>query len=182
MNEKELRQNVIDEHAHGRKQAMATHTLIAYYSMSGHTRSLANEIRSATGAELEEIQEPRARRGFGGVMRALFDAVARRTPPILAAHHDPADYELLVIGGPVWVGRMASPVRSYAQRYGIRASHVAFFCTEGGRGADTAFADLEKLCRKPADATLVVDADHLPVVEHAATLSSFASRLGASLH
>lgn len=161
---------------------MAAHTLIAYYSMSGHTRTLADEIRNATGAEMEEIGEPRPRRGFGGVMRALFDAVARRTPPILAARHDPGDYELLVIGGPVWAGRMAAPVRTYAQRYGARAPHVAFFCTEGGRGADTAFADLEKLCQKPPDATLVVDAAHLPVIEHAVPLSSFTARLGASLH
>ncbi|MFD0737885.1 flavodoxin family protein [Lysobacter koreensis] len=161
---------------------MTAHTLIAYYSMSGHTRSLAHEIRNATGAELEEIREPQPRHGFGGVVRALFDAVARRTPPILATSHDPADYELLVIGGPVWAGRMAAPVRTYAQRYGTQAPHVAFFCTEGGRGADTAFADLERLCQKPPDATLVVDAAHLPIVEHAVPLSSFTSKLGASVH
>lgn len=161
---------------------MAANTLIAYYSMSGHTRKLANEIRNATGAVLEEINEPNPRRGFSGVVRALVDAVARRTPPILAAANNPADYELLVIGGPVWAGRMAAPVRTYAQRYGAQAPHVAFFCTEGGRGADTAFADLEKLCQKPPDATLVVDAAHLPIIEHAVPLSSFTSRLGARLH
>lgn len=161
---------------------MATRTLIAYYSMSGHTRNLANEIRNATEAELEEINEPRPRHGFGGVMRALFDAVARRTPPILAATHNPADYDLLVIGGPVWAGRMASPVRSYAKRYGARAPHVAFFCTEGGRGADTAFADLAKLCQQPPEATLVVDAAHLPIVEHAVPLSRFTSSLRSTRH
>lgn len=161
---------------------MPAHALIAYYSMSGHTRKLANEIHTAIGAEMEEIGEPRPRHGFSGVVRALFDAVARRTPPILAARHNPADYELLVIGGPVWAGRMAAPVRTYAQRYGAQAPHVAFFCTEGGRGADSAFADLEKLCQKPPDATLIVDAAHLPVVEHAVPLSNFTSRLGSSLH
>lgn len=161
---------------------MASHTLVAYYSMSGNTRKLANEIRNAMDGELEEISEPRPRHGFGGVMRAMFDAVARRTPPILAASHNPAEYDLLVIGGPVWAGRMAAPVRTYAQRYGARARHVAFFCTEGGRGAESAFADLEKLCQKPPDATLVVDAAHLPVVEHVVPLSSFTARLRSSLH
>jgi flavodoxin len=161
---------------------MAAHTLIAYYSLSGHTRKLANEIRGAIGAELEEIVEPKPRHGFSGVARALFDAITRRTPPILPPSHDPADYDLLVIGGPVWAGRMAAPVRAYAQSYGARVPHVAFFCTEGGRGADSAFSDLENLCRKSPDATLVVDAAHLPVVEHAVALSSFTSRLGANLH
>lgn len=161
---------------------MTARTLIAYYSMSGHTRSLADEIRHAIRGELEEIREPRPRHGFSGVVRALFDTLARRTPPILAADHDPADYRLLVIGGPVWAGRIAAPVRTYARQYGASASRVAFFCTEGSRGADTAFADLAKLCRKPPDATLVVDAEHLPEMAHAAPLRGFASRLVGRLH
>lgn len=161
---------------------MASPTLVAYYSMSGNTRKLANEICNAMEGELEEIHEPRPRHGVGGVMRAMFDAVARRTPPILAASHNPAEYDLLVLGGPVWAGRMAAPVRTYAQRYGDRARHVAFFCTEGGRGAESAFADLERLCRKPPDATLVVDAEHLPVVEHVVPLSNFTATLRSRLH
>ena len=161
---------------------MPDKTLVAYYSMTGHTRSLANEVRDVTGAELEEIQEPRPRHGFSGTLRALFDGVARRTPPILVTGHDPADYDLLVIGGPVWAGRMAAPVRTYAKRYGASARHVAFFCTEGGRGAEAAFADLEALCQRPPEATLVVDAAHLPAVEHHVALSRFASTLAATRH
>ncbi len=161
---------------------MSDKTLVAYYSMTGHTRRIANEVRDVTGAELEEIQEPTPRQGLTGVLRALFDGVVRRTPPILVAGHDPADYDLLVIGGPVWAGRMAAPVRTYAKRYGANARHVAFFCTEGGRGAETAFADLEELCQHPPEATLVVNAAHLPAVEHHVALSRFVSTLAATRH
>ena len=161
---------------------MAGNTLVAYYSMSGNTRRIANEIRDATGADIEEIGEIRPRKGVGGALRALIDAVTRRTPPILVASHNPADYDLLVIGDPVWAGRIASPVRTYAKRYGTHAQHVAFFCTEGGRGADTAFADLQKLCGRAPDATLVVDAEHLPQVEHHMALSQFTSRISPSQH
>lgn len=161
---------------------MTAKTLVAYYSMTGHTRRIANEVSDVTGAELEEIREPRPRHGFTGVVRALFDGVARRTPPILGAGHDPADYDLLVIGGPVWAGRMAAPVRTFAKRYGASAPHVAFFCTEGGRGAESAFADLEKLCLHPPEATLVVDAAQLPAIEHHVALSRFASTLTSTRH
>jgi hypothetical protein len=58
---------------------------------------------------------------------------------------------------------------------------VAFFCTEGGRGAETAFADLEGLCRMRPAATLAVDAAHLPSIEHAASLGRFTERVGAGL-
>jgi len=157
-------------------------TLIAYYSMSGHTRTIANELREATGADVEEIVEPHPRHGFGGMVRAMVDAVARRKPPISPPTHDPADYDVVAIGGPVWAGRMASPVRTYAQQFGGKVPHIVFFCTEGGRGADTAFADLEKICGHAPEATLVVDAAHMPAVEHHAALSRFASRLSAARH
>ena len=161
---------------------MPDKTLVAYYSMTGNTRRVANEVRQVTGAELEEIREPKPRHGFTGTLRALVDGITRRTPPILVSSHDPAEYDLLVIGGPVWAGRMAAPVRSYAKRYGANLRHVAFFCTEGARGADAAFADLEKLCQHPPEATLVVDAAHLPAIDHHVALSRFASTLAATRH
>lgn len=63
-----------------------------------------------------------------------------------------------------------------------KSPHVAFFCTEGGRGGDSAFADLEKLCQHPPKAILVVDAAHLPAVEHHLALSCFTSSLSSARH
>lgn len=161
---------------------MTARTLVAYYSMSGNTRVIASEIGNVVDADIEEINEPRRRHGIGGVMRAMFDAVMRREPPIVSANHDPARYDLLLLGGPVWAGRMASPVRTYAKRFGTSASHVAFFCTEGGRGADTAFADLEALCRHAPEATLVVDAAHLAPDAHRAELGHFTAQVSRLKH
>lgn len=151
------------------------HTLVAYYSMSGNTRSVARELGSAIGADIEEIGEVHPRHGVSGFARAMFDAMARRETPIVHSSRDPAQYDLLVIGGPIWAGRLATPVRSYAHTYGKAAPHVAFFCTEGGRGAEDAFADLERLCGHKPEATLVVDAAHLTPEAHRADLGRFAA-------
>ena len=157
---------------------MAANILVAFYSMSGNTRAIADEIRGALGADIAEIREPRTRHGVGGAVRALFDAVLRRQPPILPIDRDPARYDMLVLGGPVWGGRMAAPVRTFAKQYATQVPHVAFFCTEGGRGADTAFADLETLCAHAPKATLVVDGKHLEPAHHRAELGHFASCMG----
>jgi flavodoxin len=157
--------------------------LIAYYSMGGNTRRLAEEIHAATGADMDEISEPAPRRGFKGVMRALFDATLARKPSILATEHNPADYDLLIIGGPIWARRMAAPVRTFAERYGTKAKQVAFFCTEGGKGAETGFTDLERLSQHHAVATLTVDAAHLDPAAHRSDLGHFLAgvrRNGAS--
>lgn len=152
---------------------MSRHTLLAYYSMGGNTRRVANELGEAVDADVEEIDEPRPRHGATGVLRALLDATLRRKAAIRPVRHDPADYDLLIMGGPVWGGRLAAPVRTYAERYGRRAPNVAFFCTEGGHGAETAYADLEALCQHSPETTLTVDAAHLPAPAHRAEMERF---------
>lgn len=156
---------------------MSYRMLVVFYSMSGHTRELAGEIGRSLGAEVEDIREPRPRHGLSGVWRALVDALTRREPPIEPARCDPTGYDLLVLGGPIWAGRIAAPVRTYARRYASRAEHVAFFCTEGGRGADPAFRELEQLCARPPLATLAVDAQHLAADRHRDALQAFVRRL-----
>lgn len=152
---------------------MKPRTLIAYYSMSGHTRQVAQELCTFFEADLEEIREPHRRHGFTGVLRSLLDAGLHRMPEILPPEHDPADYDLLVLGGPIWAGRLAAPLRGYARRHGVRAKHIAFFCTEGGRGSETGFADLSQLSQHDPLATLAIDAEHLPPVNHRGELGRF---------
>lgn len=162
---------------------MTTRALVAFYSMSGNTRAIANEIHNALGADIEEITEPHSRHGLSGAVRAMFDALTRREPPIYPASYDPSQYDILLLGGPVWAGRMAAPVRTYAERYGTAAPHVAFFCTEGNKhGAESAFADLEKLCQRTPEATLKVDTDHLTSEAHRSELGRFTASVSLSKH
>lgn len=154
---------------------MSNRTLVTYFSMTGNTQKLAQEVRVAfgEGVDLEEIREPHPRHGATGMVRSLFDAMTRRRPPIAPATRDPANYDLVVLGGPVWAGRMAPPVRTYARRYGAKARQLAFFCTEDSTGADQAFADLAKLCQHAPKATMIVDSEHLEPDSHRAYLAHF---------
>lgn len=151
--------------------------LVCYYSMTGHTRRLAQEIQRATGADLEEILEPRPRRGLIGLLRAFVDALRKREPPLLPVKHDPATLDLLILGGPIWARRLASPVRAYAARHARKAHRVALFCTEGATGSDGAFADLEALCGRERIASLVVDQHHRDPAAHRDALGEFVKAL-----
>lgn len=150
--------------------------LVTFYSLSGHTRALA-EALGGTG-EREEITEPRARAGFIGEVRSLVDSVFRREPEISRSQNDPANFDVLILGGPVWAGRIAAPVRSYARKHGRRARRVAFFCTYDSDGAETAMQELADLCGRCPEAVLTVPA-------HAVISGSFAGdvqRFLAILH
>lgn len=159
---------------------MAASILVAYYSMTGRTRAIANEISRATGADIEEIREPRRREGLPGLWTALLDSLARRRTPILPPNRNPAHYDIVIIGGPIWAGRMAPPLRTFAKRHAARAPQVAFFCTAGGRKGDAAFADLQRLCRKAPRATWLVDARHLEPCAHRAEMGHFVSNAARS--
>ena len=158
--------------------------LIVYFSMSGHTRNLAEELRAATGADIEEIVEVCPRRGVRGMLRALWDASLRRKTPIQGISRDPAAYDVLIVGGPIWAKHLAAPVRTFVERYGHGAKQIALFCTEGGQGAEVAFEDVEQLVGKRAIATLVVDAKHLEPTDHRSQLGRFVASLmrGSDAH
>jgi flavodoxin len=155
---------------------MSPRILVVFYSMTGTTRALANEIRDAAFGHLEEILEPRTRTGLFGVVRALFDGLTRREPTIEPSQRDPALYDLVLLGGPVWAGRMAAPVRTYARRYGSRASRIAFFCTQGGGDAAPAFADIAALCAREPVAVLAVPAASVAAEMHEAEVRDFVAR------
>ena len=164
-----------------RHRARSPRVLVCYYSMTGNTRRLAQELQRALGAEIEELGELRPRRGLVGVIRALFDALTRRTPPLAPIRHDPGALDLLVLGGPIWAGRLAAPVRTYAAAHARKAHRVALFCTEGSRGSDMAFADLEMLCGRERIASLVVDASHLDTGAYGDRLGDFVKALRQAL-
>jgi len=151
--------------------------LVMFFSMGGHTRRIAEEIRDATDGDIEEIIELRPRYGMTGMLRALWDSFLRRKPGVLAPRHALFDYDVLALGGPIWARHLAAPVRTFAEGYASRAKRVAFFCTEGKSGAEIAFADLGRLCQQKPVAVLAVDAQHLAPAEHRSELGHFVAGL-----
>lgn len=161
--------------------------LIVYYSMTGHTERIARELGARIGAampvDLEDVREPRPRRGLVGALRALFDGVWRRRSRILPPRRDPAAYDLVLIGTPVWGERVAAPMRTYAATVAHRAACTAHFCTHGDGDPTDALRELASLCAHPPLATLAVGARQLADGHHRAGLERFVDELlTAALH
>ena len=140
---------------------MSRRILVVYYSLTGTTRRLGQAMADSLGADVEEIVDKKNRRGLFGFLGAGRDALTRRLTPIGDPERNPADYDLVAIGTPVWAGRMASPVRSYLDRQRGRLKAAAFFCTSSGSENKKAlFADMGKVCgAEPAAVLAVTDAE-----------------------
>ena len=151
--------------------------LVVYFSRSGHTQQLAQEIASRCRADLEEIHELNGRRGGLGYWRAGWQVLTRAQPTIEPSLRDPAAYDVVIIGTPVWIGHAAPAVCSYVRRQAGKFKQVAFFCTEGGSGDTKAFEELGRLCGKVPMATLTVKEKQLPPQLHVHEVSRFATQL-----
>lgn len=128
-------------------------TLIVYYSRSSHTKKVAEEIRDSLSADIEEIRETQSRDGFVGYLNAAKDAVLKKDSDVIELTCDPKNYDLVIIGTPVFAFNMAGAVRSFLNKYGKEIKEVAFFATMGGSGDKRTFANMKELCRSEPFAT-----------------------------
>lgn len=130
--------------------------LVAYYSRTGHTRQVAEAIAKALQCDIEEILDTVNRAGPIGFLMAGRSAMSGGLTKLKPIRKDPASYDLVVIGTPVWAGHMSTPVRTYIAENKDKIKNAAFFVTEGSSGDEATLKEMEELSDKKAAATLVV--------------------------
>lgn len=131
--------------------------LLVYYSRTGHTKKIAEEISQELQCDTDEIIDTVKRTGPVGLMTSGREAAKKELTKIMPAKKDPSQYDIVIIGTPVWALTMSSPVRTYIVQNKDKLKNVAFFCTLGGIGVESAFHDLEDLSGKRAAGTLAVN-------------------------
>jgi len=154
-------------------------TLIVSYSLTGNNAMLARHLGGALGADVEELV---VERGMGNFALAL-DAMFTRAPAIAAPGHDPADYDLIVCAGPIWMGKIASPIRSYVKHHASSLKRVAFICICGGAlGTNPKVpAQLERLTTsRPIAVTQLYINDLLSPEQHGDAKATSAYRISES--
>jgi flavodoxin len=120
--------------------------LVVYYSRSGRTRKVAKAFADKYNAVSEEIVEKVNRKGILGLIKSGRDSVKGKATEIGVCKNNPSDYDLVIIGSPVWASRITPAVRSYIKLYKASFKNVAFFCTEGGNGAEKVMENMADLC------------------------------------
>ena len=107
-------------------------TLVVFYSRSGTTKRVAQEVAKALNADIDEVIDKKSRKGILGFLRAGYDATRGKTTEI-EFEKDPSGYDLVVIGTPVWNGRVTPAIRTYLLRNREKIKNAAFFSTCAGR-------------------------------------------------
>lgn len=136
--------------------------LVTCYSRTGTTLKVANEIARALGCDMEQIitrDDPG--KGVIGFLTAGMNSILNAGVKVRRLEHDPESHGLVVIGTPVWAGRMSNPVRKILDVFHGKLSKVAFFSTYGMACPASLFDEMAcKVGKEPID-TLALHVDEV---------------------
>jgi len=121
-------------------------TLVVFYSRTGNTKKLAEFIAKELKADVDEIcDEKDRRRKIVGWCIAGKDAMKKNLTKI-KYKKNPREYDLVVLGTPIWVGTMTPAIRTYLKENKLKK--VGFFCTCGS-DSGKCFSEMQNLSKKP---------------------------------
>lgn len=153
--------------------------LVAYYSRTGHTKRIAVELAATIGADLEELRDGRNRRGLIGFIMSGREAIKKQHVDLEPLQHDPAVYDIVIVGSPIWANSICSPVRTFLAQYKQQIKRAAWLCTSGSidpKYAAKGFAIMTEQSGLAPVATLGMGQRDVKR-EHSSELAEFAAAL-----
>jgi hypothetical protein len=127
---------------------MNNRILVVAYSYTGTSLRLAQWLCSLQGWELGRIEEVAPRRGAMGTLSCVMDSLLRRRPEIEYVGPAPDRFDAVVLVSPIWMYRLASPMRSFVARYQRQLRGIAVVLVMGGKGAPNAVAEIGALANR----------------------------------
>jgi len=107
-------------------------TLIVYYSYTGKTALVAQELASKLGADLREIRDKERPSTLAAYFVGSYKALRNIGTEIQPMEVSCAGYDRVFVGSPVWAGRPAPPVNTFLKQADFTGKQVVAFVTMGG--------------------------------------------------
>ncbi len=119
-------------------------TLVLYYSQTGATKTVAEELQRQLNADIEQIDvdEPYEGDFAQTIERCQKEKAAGEMPNINPLQANITDYDTIFIGYPVWFGTYATPIAALVKKYKFEGKKIVPFCTFGSGGLQTSTRDL----------------------------------------
>lgn len=112
--------------------------LVVYYSLTGHTKEIADKIKTLTGADAFRLETAEPLPTGAKLHLTIKDQLKTKKYPALKQMPDLTGYDVVFVGAPVWWYTAATPVLSFWNRrifrvkksrsFQRRAATAARFC------------------------------------------------------
>ena len=128
-------------------------TLVAYFSASGVTGSVAENLANGIGADLFEIvpEKPYTNADLdwqNSRSRSSVEMKDRNCRPTIASKAaDMAQYAVVFVGFPIWWYREPSIIDTFMESYDFSGKMIVPFATSGGSGLGEAPRNMQALAK-----------------------------------
>ena len=124
--------------------------LITYFSASGTTKSLAQDLATATSADLFEIEgaQPYTAEdvNLGNRQARAFKEMADKSvrPEVKAKPEKLKDYDVVFIGFPIWGDAAPNIINSFIEQNDLKGKTVIIFSTSGSSNLTNSYNKLKE--------------------------------------
>ncbi len=127
-------------------------TLVAYFSASGYTASLAKRVAQAADADLFEIKplQPYTDADLkwtNPLARCNKEKIGKKDVPVAGRIENFDQYDMIYIGFPVWYYAEPNIIDTFVKGYDFSSKKVALFATSGGSDISKAPGKLQPLMK-----------------------------------
>ncbi len=102
--------------------------VVISYSLTGNNETLANRIAKELAVEHIIIKEAKPRT-IGSI---ILDLILNRTPKVQPTPDKLENYDLIIMFGPIWMGKVATPLRTYLKNLNKNQQRYAYISISGG--------------------------------------------------
>jgi len=122
--------------------------LSAYFSHSGNTRVIANQVHESVGGDIVELVSMDSYpTDYNAVVeRARKELDEEYLPTLKTMIRNMESYKVVFVGYPNWWGTVPRPVATFLTEYDLSGKTIAPFCTHEGSGLGRSVADIRKMC------------------------------------
>lgn len=119
--------------------------LIAYFSWSGNTKAVAEEIQRQVGGDLVQVTPAEAYSSTYSVTvaKAKQEQIMNTRPAITTKIDNMDQYDTVFIGYPNWWGSLPMAMHTFIEGYKWQGKTVIPFFTHGGGGVQNCMSHLE---------------------------------------
>lgn len=124
--------------------------LVLYYSETGSTESVAQELQKQLGADIEKMEAvvPYSGNFQETIERSRREMLNGETPALKPLKSKLANYDVIFVGYPIWFGTYAMPIATLVKENDFEGKTIVPLCTFGSGGLKASTEALRKALPK----------------------------------
>jgi hypothetical protein len=156
-------------------------SLVVFYWLTGKTRLVANNVSALLEADVERVICGVEYEGTWGFIRAAHQCLTGSFVSIAPPKFSPANYDLVVVGCPIWAGYVPPPIRTYLHQYSSHLHNTAYFVTHEAASPGRALERMASISGKRPIATASISAQELRDGSYESAARHFAADITLTL-